>query len=444
VQIADSVLDLVGNTPLVRLRRVGAGLPCPVVVKLEATNPGGSVKDRPAVAMIDAAERDGRLAPGGTIVEVTSGNTGVGLAIVAAQRGYRCVFVSTKKAAPEKIALLRAYGAEVVVCPAGLPADDPRSANQTAARLVDEIPGAFRPDQYTNRANPASHEQGTGPELWAQTDGRITHLVATAGTGGTVSGTGGYLKQRNPRVEVVVADPRGSVFSGGAGTPYLVEGAGEDFWPDNYRRDVIDRTIAVSDRDSFLTARRLAREEGLLVGGSCGTAVHAALTVAAGCRPDDLVVAILPDSGRGYLSKVHDDAWMIENGFLDDPDVAGGRVGELPAAPLVCVPAQATARDALELLRAHGADALPVATVAEPIVATQIAGTVHEVTLSALEYGASCQLDAPVTDVMAAPPPFVGAGESGRRACAALAGSPVVIVLRDGAPVAVLTAGAVS
>lgn len=444
MQIADSVVDLVGNTPLVRLRRVAAGLPCPVVVKLEAANPGGSVKDRPALAMIDAAERDGRLAPGGTLVEVTSGNTGVGLAIVAAQRGYRCVFVSTRKAAPEKVALLRAYGAEVVVCPAGLSADDPDSANRTAARLVEEIPGAFRPDQYTNPANPASHELGTGPEIWHQTDGRVTHLVATAGTGGTISGTGAYLKHRNPNVEVVVADPQGSVFSGGAGTAYLVEGAGEDFWPDNYRRDIVDRTVAVSDRDSFLTARRLAREEGLLVGGSCGTAVHAALDVARSCGPEDLVVVILPDSGRGYLSKVHDDGWMMANGFLDAPGATGRRVRDLPAVPFACVPAGASARDALDLLREHGLDALPITTTAAPVVATQITGTVHESTLAALEYGASCQLDAPVTDVGAPSPPFLGAGEGCERAAEALARSPVAVVMHDGAPVALLTTGALS
>ena len=234
MEIADSVLDLIGNTPMVRLRRLAAGLPCPVVAKLEATNPGGSVKDRPAVAMIDAAERAGLLRPGGTIVEPTSGNTGVGLAIVAAQRGYRCIFVMTDKVSPEKVALLRAYGAEVKVCPVAVPPEDPGSYYSVAERLVREVPGAYRPNQYANPANPAAHEATTGPEIWRQTDGRITHFVAGAGTGGTLTGVGRHLKARNPAVRIIAADPEGSVYSGGSGRPYLVEGIGEDFWPVTY------------------------------------------------------------------------------------------------------------------------------------------------------------------------------------------------------------------
>jgi cystathionine beta-synthase len=442
VDIADSVLDLIGGTPLVRLGRMAAGLPCPVVVKLESANPGGSVKDRPAVAMIDAAERTGALRPGGTIVEVTSGNTGVGLALVAAQRGYRCVFVATRKVAAEKVALLRAYGADVVVCPVGLDPDDPRSPNATAARLVAEIDGAFRPDQYVNPANPAIHEQTTGPEIWRQTDGRITHLVATAGTGGTISGVAAYLKARDPAIQVVVADPQGSVFSGGTGRPYLVEGAGEDFWPGNYRPALVDRAVEVTDRASFIAARRMAREEGLLVGGSCGTAVHAALVVAATCTPADLVVAILPDSGRGYLSKVHDDGWMAAQGFLDvdiPDDVAAdgaavgrGHVRDARQLPFVHVSPHQRAGAALEALRAAALPCLPVAVADAPLSPTEITGSVHESMLTALEMGATCQLDVYVTDVMAAPLPTVGEGEPLERLSTAWRAAPVAVVLRDG------------
>ena len=315
MQVADSILDLVGNTPLVRLRRVGSDLSCQLLAKVEMVNPGGSVKDRPAIAMIDAAERDGLLQPGGTIVEPTSGNTGAGLAIVAAQRGYHCIFVMSDKMSNEKVALLRAYGAEVVVCPTAVPPEDPRSYYSTAERLVRETPGAFRPDQYSNQANPRSHELSTGPEIWRQTAGRITHFVAGIGTGGTITGVARYLKSQNPDVQIVGADPEGSVFSGGSGRPYLVEGVGEDFWPTTFDPSLVDRVVKVTDADSFLTARRVTREEGLLIGGSCGTAVHAALEVGAELGPDAVVVVLLPDSGRNYLSKIYDDQWMLENGF---------------------------------------------------------------------------------------------------------------------------------
>src|SRR3954447_21523018 len=270
--IADSLLDLGGNTPMVRLSRVAADLTCQIVAKLEFTNPGGSVKDRPAIAMIDAAERDGRLKPGGTIVEPTSGNTGVGLAIVAASRGYRCIFVMTDKVALEKVALLRAYGAEVVVCPVAVEPDDPQSYYSVAERLVRETPGAFRPNQYGNEWNPWAHEQTTGPEVWRQTAGQITHFVAGVGTGGTITGIARYLKKQNPGVQIVGADPAGSVYSGGSGRPYLVEGIGEDFWPTTYERGLVDRVVAISDEDSFVMARRVTAEEGILIGGSGGTA----------------------------------------------------------------------------------------------------------------------------------------------------------------------------
>src|SRR5688572_21063162 len=297
--IADSVLDLIGHTPLVRLARVSdvERIPGVLAMKMETTNPGGSSKDRPALEMVLQAERDGLLQPGGTIVEPTSGNTGVGLAIVAAQRGYRCVFVMTDKVAPEKVSLLRAYGAEVVVCPVAVEPDDPQSYYSVAERLVRETPGAFRPNQYDNEWNPWAHEQSTGPEIWRQTAGRITHFVAGIGTGGTISGTGRYLKSQNPDVQIVGADPEGSVYSGGGGRPYLVEGVGEDFWPKTYDPSVVDRVVAISDRDSFLTARRVTREEGILVGGSAGLAIKAALVVGAELGPEHVVVVLIPDSG---------------------------------------------------------------------------------------------------------------------------------------------------
>ena len=322
MDVADSILDLVGGTPLVRLRRIAAaeGLQCDLLAKLEFVNPGGSVKDRVAVAMIDAAEASGALQPGGTIVEPTSGNTGAGLAIVAAQRGYKCIFVMSDKMSDEKVALLRSYGAEVVVCPTAVPPEDPRSYYSTAERLVRETPGAFRPDQYSNPANPRAHELTTGPEIWRQTDSKVTHFVAGIGTGGTITGVARYLKSQNPAVRIVGADPSGSVYSGGTGRPYLVEGVGEDFWPTTFDPAIVDRVVEVSDADSFLTARRVTRDEGLLIGGSCGTAVHAALAVARELGPDDVVVVLLPDSGRSYLSKIFDDGWMFDMGFFRAPD----------------------------------------------------------------------------------------------------------------------------
>ncbi|HAN08787.1 MAG TPA: cystathionine beta-synthase, partial [Acidimicrobiaceae bacterium] len=292
LDIASSVLDLVGDTPLVRLSRLDEGLPCPVVAKMETTNPGGSSKDRPAVAMIDAAESAGLLKPGGTIIEPTSGNTGVGLAIVAAQRGYKCTFVVTDKLSPEKITLLEAYGAEVVVCPVAVAPDDPRSYYSTAERLVKETPNAYRPNQYENLFNPKAHYETTGPEIWKQTKGKITHFVAGAGTGGTISGVGAYLKEQNPNIKVIAADPSNSVYSGGSGRPYLVEGVGEDFWPGTYDPKVVDETIPVTDAESFEMARRVTQQEGLLIGGSGGTAVFAALLVAKNLSSDDLMIVL--------------------------------------------------------------------------------------------------------------------------------------------------------
>ena len=317
MRIARHVSELIGNTPLVQLNSVvppGSGT---VAAKIEYLNPGGSAKDRIAIKMIDAAEASGELQPGGTIVEPTSGNTGVGLAIVAQQRGYKCIFVCPDKVSEDKRNVLRAYGADVVVCPTALPPDHPDSYYSVSDRLVQEIDGAWKPDQYSNPMGPASHYETTGPEIWADTDGKVTHFVAGVGTGGTITGTGRYLKEvSGGEVQIVGVDPEGSVYSGGTGRPYLVEGVGEDFWPSAYDPTVPDEIIAVSDADSFDMTRRLAREEALLVGGSCGMAAVAAIKVAERAGPDALVVVLLPDGGRGYLSKVFNDDWMSSYGFL--------------------------------------------------------------------------------------------------------------------------------
>ena len=328
MRYADSVLDLVGHTPLVRLSRVTRGLGAadaqPVLLaKLEMLNPGGSVKDRIGLPMIEAAERAGLLRPSGVIVEPTSGNTGHGLAIAAALRGYRCIFVMADKQSEEKRSLLRAYGAEVVVCPTGVPPESPDSYYSVARRLVEQTPGAFSPGQYWNRENPAAHERSTGPEIWEQTAGRITHLVASAGTGGTISGTGRYLKDRNPAIEVVGADPEGSVLSGDAARSYLTEGVGEDFLPGTFDPAVVDRWVRVPDSVAFHTARRMAREEGILAGGSSGTAVAAARLVVQelverGGGPESVVVVVLPDTGRNYLTKFLDDGWLRDRGIPAD------------------------------------------------------------------------------------------------------------------------------
>lgn len=317
MRYADHIADLVGNTPLVRLSRVTAGLEATVLAKVEYFNPGSSSKDRIAARIVDAAERDGLLRPGGTIVEPTSGNTGVGLALVAQQRGYRMVFVVPDKFAGEKVAVLRAYGAEIVVTPTSVPPEHPDSYYSVSDRLAREIPGAFKPDQFSNANGPRSHYETTGPEIWRDTDGTITHFVAGVGTGGTITGTGRYLREASHgSVTVVGADPSGSIYSGEVGS-YLVEGVGEDFWPETFDPAVVDRYERVGDRESFAMTRRLAREEGLLVGGSSGMAVVAALRTARGLGPDDVVVVLLPDHGRGYLSKIYDDDWMRAHGFAD-------------------------------------------------------------------------------------------------------------------------------
>ena len=446
MEYADSILDLVGNTPLVRLRRMSEAedLRCTLLAKVETVNPGGSVKDRVAIAMIDAAERDGLLRPGGTIVEPTSGNTGAGLAIVAAQRGYHCIFVMSDKMSDEKIALLRSYGAEVVVCPTAVPPEDPRSYYSTAERLVRETPGAFRPDQYSNAANPLAHEQTTGPEIWDQTRGRVTHFVAGVGTGGTITGVGRALKARNPAVQIVGADPSGSVYSGGTGRPYLVEGVGEDFWPETFDRNVVDRVVEVSDADSFLTARHVTREEGLHIGGSGGTAVHAALEVARPLDAAAVVVVLLPDSGRSYLSKIFDDQWMYDMGFLRGDGLVAGDVlaakgkGRLP--DLVLVLPEEQVRDAITVMHDTGVSQVVVSVTKElPLAAKEVVGTLRELELMDLIFRDDGVLDRPIAAIMSPPMPMIGIGEPVARVVSCLEQGPSVLVLDGGHPIGVLT-----
>jgi cystathionine beta-synthase len=440
-QIADSLVDLIGDTPLLRLNRVTDGLTCTVVVKLEMLNPGGSVKDRPALAMITQAERAGLLKPGGTIVEPTSGNTGVGLAIVAAQRGYDCIFVVTDKVAPEKVRLLEAYGARVVVCPVAVEPDDPQSYYSVAERLVAETPGAFRPNQYGNEWNPWAHEHTTGPEIWRQTAGRITHFVAGVGTGGTITGVGRYLKAQNPAVQIVGADPAGSVYSGGSGRPYLVEGIGEDFWPTTYDPSLVDQVVPITDEDSFLMARRVTREEGLLIGGSGGTAVAAALEVGRDLGPDDLVVVLIPDSGRGYLSRVFDEDWMYGYGFVRGEghtvaDVLESRGEAIP--PLVYVHPEDTGQRAVNMMRGYGLSQLPVAKGEMPLAAAEILGAVDELALMERAFRDPHVLDEPVEKVMGERLPTIGIGQPIALAVELLDTAPALVVLAGGRPRAVL------
>jgi cystathionine beta-synthase len=448
VRYANSVVDLVGNTPLVKLGPLTEGLAPLVLAKVEYVNPGGSVKDRIALRMIEAAERDGSLQPGGTIVEPTSGNTGVGLALVAQQRGYRCVFVCPDKVSEDKRNVLRAYGAEVVVCPTAVAPEDPQSYYSVSNRLAEELPGAWKPDQYSNPNNPRSHYETTGPEIWRDTEGKVTHFVTGVGTGGTISGTGRYLKEvSGGRVRVIGADPEGSVYSGGTGRPYLVEGVGEDFWPDAYDRSIADEIVAVSDAESFAVTRRLAREEGLLVGGSCGMAVAAALRVAQRLTADDVLVVLLPDGGRGYLSKIFSDGWMSSYGFRGDGQQAEaeatvGQVlrrksGTLPA--LVHTHPNETIRDAVEILREFGVSQMPVVSAEPPVMAGEVVGAVFERDLvDALFTGRASLADA-VSRHMAPAFPLVGSGEQVSAAREALQTTDAVMVVEDGKPAGVLT-----
>ncbi|MFE3934610.1 cystathionine beta-synthase [Streptomyces goshikiensis] len=447
MQFHDSMISLVGNTPLVKLNRVTEGLQATVLAKVEYFNPGGSVKDRIAVRMIEAAEQSGALKPGGTIVEPTSGNTGVGLAIVAQQKGYKCIFVCPDKVSMDKINVMRAYGAEVVVCPTAVDPEHPDSYYNVSDRLARE-PGAWKPDQYSNPNNPRSHYETTGPELWEQTDGKITHFVAGVGTGGTISGTGNYLKEvSGGRVKVIGADPEGSVYSGGSGRPYLVEGVGEDFWPTAYDPNVTDEIIAVSDKDSFQMTRRLAKEEGLLVGGSCGMAVVAALRAAEGLGPDDVVVVLLPDSGRGYLSKIFSDEWMAGHGFLEEAGPAA-RIGAVLAdkeggiPSLVHMHPEETVGEAIEVLREYGVSQMPIVKpgAGHPdVMAAEVIGSVVEKELLAALFAQRASLTDPLEKHMSSPLPQVGSGEPVSELMAVLGEADAAIVLVEGKPTGVVS-----
>jgi cystathionine beta-synthase len=442
MDVVDSVIDLIGGTPMVRLDRIGRDLPCHLLAKLEYFNPGGSVKDRPAREMLDAAEAAGLLGRGSTIVEPTSGNTGVALAMVAAQRGYHCIFTMPDKIAEEKRQLLRAYGAKVVMCPTAVPPEHPDSYYSVANQITASTPGAFQPNQYHNPDNPRSHEMETGPEIWRQTAGRITHFVAGVGTGGTISGVGRYLKSQNPAITVIAADPEGSIYSGGGGRPYLVEGIGEDFWPTTYDPSVVDRVVPVSDEDSFRTARRVTREEGILVGGSTGTAIWAALELGRDLGPDDVVVVLIPDSGRGYLSKLYDDDWMTDHGFLR----ARGQTVEAVLAkkgdslpPLVHVHPDETVRTAIAILEEYGISQVPVVKAEPPLALAEVVGSVTGRSLLERTLHHPEVFDQLVESVMEAPLATIGQGETIDQVADRLAGSPAVLVLDGGHPVGIVT-----
>jgi len=455
VDYVNSLLDLIGNTPLLRLSRSldmvltssTSETDGPLVLaKIEYLNPGGSVKDRIAERMIEAAEASGELQPGGTIVEPTSGNTGVGLAMVAQAKGYKCIFVCPDKVSEDKRNVLKAYGAEVVVCPTAVAPDHPDSYYNVSDRLASQ-PGAWKPDQYSNPHNPRSHYETTGPEIWKQTDGKVTHFVAGVGTGGTITGIGRYLKEQNSSVQVIGADPAGSVYSGGTGRPYLVEGVGEDFWPETYDRTIADRIIEVSDADSFAFTRRLAREEALLVGGSSGMAAFAARKLAqelaAAGQHDAVIVVLLPDSGRGYLTKVFNDEWLGRYGFLAPGDsktvgeVLRGKSGQLP--DLVHTHPGETIAEAIQILQEYGVSQMPVVRAEPPIVAAEVAGSVSERTLLDALFAGDAKLSDQVEKHMSPPLPTIGSTSPASEAVALLEGADAVLVHEDGKPVGVLT-----
>ena len=448
MKYAENIADLVGNTPLVKLNRVSGDIACTVLAKVEYMNPGGSVKDRIAVRMIDAAEASGELKPGGTIVEPTSGNTGVGLALIAQRRGYKCIFVCPDKVSEDKRNVLKAYGAEVIVTPTALRPEHPDSYYSVSDRLAKEIEGGWKPDQYSNPEGPNSHYLSTGPEIWADTDGLVTHFVAGIGTGGTITGTARYLLEVSAdrpsgRVQIVGADPEGSVYSGGTGRPYLVEGVGEDMWPRAYDPSVVDEVIAVSDAESFAMTRRLALEEGLLVGGSCGMAVVAALRAARDLPEDAVVVVLLPDGGRGYLSKIFDDTWMASYGFIHQDggrtvgEVLKAKAGDLPT--LVHTHPTETVRDAIEILREYGVSQMPVVNAEPPVVLGEVVGSVSERDLLTALFAGTALLADPVSKHMCPTLPLIGSGEPVSAARHILETEDAFLVINDGKPVGVLT-----
>ncbi|MBB4929758.1 cystathionine beta-synthase [Lipingzhangella halophila] len=445
MRVHNSLFELVGDTPMVRLGTVTGGLAPSVLAKVEYFNPGGSVKDRIALRMIESAEEEGLLKPGGTIVEPTSGNTGVGLAMVAREKGYRCVFVCPDKVGSDKLSVLRAYGAEVVVCPTTVAPDHPESYYSVSNRLAETTPGAWKPDQYANRNNPESHYHTTGPEIWEQTEGRVTHFVTGIGTGGTITGAGRYLKEvSGGRVRVIGADAEGSVFSGGSGRPYLVEGVGEDIWPQTYDPSVCDEVIAVSDKDSFLMTRQLAKDESLLVGGSCGLAVVAALRVAATASESDVIVVLLPDGGRGYLTKIFNDEWMADYGFLttETEEATAGQVlaakeGEMP--DLVHTHPHETVGTVVAIMREYGVSQLPVIKEEPPVMAAEVVGSIAERDMLDALFNGRVQLTDPVEPHMGKPLPVVGSGEPVSRCVQLLEGHGALVVLGEGKPTGVLT-----
>ena len=442
MEYVESILDLVGNTPLVRLSKVTEGLRPLILAKLEQLNPGGSVKDRIGLSMLEDAESRGLLRPGGTLVEPTSGNTGHGLAMAAAIKGYKMIFVMPDKMSAEKISLLRAYGAEVVICPTNVERESPQSYYSVADRLTREVPGAFQPNQYFNPRNPEAHYRTTGPEIWRQTDGRITTFVAGVGTGGTITGVGKYLKEQNPAVRVIGADPEGSIYSGEI-APYKVEGVGEDFWPGTFDRDVVDEFIQVTDRESFVAARKLARQEGILVGGSAGLALHAAIQVAVDPKPDDVIVVLFPDTGRNYLSKFFSDEWMRQNGYLQR--LVPARVREVidshtdGVPELVSVGAGKSVGEAIDLMQQYGISQLLV-TENGSTAAGGVVGSIQERTLLDRIYRDPTMVTTSVSTAMDPPFARVAAGAPIEEAFEALlGGEPALMIVEGDLPVGVIT-----
>ena len=436
----ESILDLVGNTPLVRLHKVAAGVKPTILAKLEQLNPGGSVKDRISLTMIEEAERTGQLRPGGTMIEPTSGNTGHGLAIVASIKGYKMIFVMPDKMSAEKISLLKAYGAEVVVCPTNVERDSPQSYYSVAERLAHEIPGAFQPNQYFNPRNPEAHYRTTGPEIWEQTQGRVDYFVAGMGTGGTISGVARYLKEQKPSVQIVGADPEGSLYSGPI-APYKVEGVGEDFMPGTMDIKIVDRIIQVTDKESFVAARRLAREEGILVGGSSGMALHAALEVAGEAEPEQVIVVLFPDTGRNYLSKFFNDEWMRQNGYL--ARLGAVRIREVLAShprgvpQLVTVESSRSVGEAIDLMQRYGISQLPVVGESD---GQGVVGALQERTLLDRVYRDPAVVSIAVSAAMDAPLSEVAVDSSLDDAFEPLLrGEQAVLVMDAGQPVAVIT-----